>query len=379
MLPVCRNGVCRDQHRHTPATQQRRRAGLYDRQLPGELRTIGSLTTDNWDPTGGVGAVNSFRANYAVAADGSAQYKTVQAAIDAAVADGGVARKYISVKAGTYNELVCVPESAPPSRCIASMPRQQHGDRLQQRQPDARFRREDEPLHGHQQQRDGRHGAQRHRHGAGIELQRPQPDVQEQLRGRHLRRQQPVRGGACRARRQGDPRKRLGHRQPGHAVSRRDEQHHGDPRLLQEQLHPGDTDFIFGAGTAVFHGCTIQYTAARLGARATSYVFAPSTAPDNPHGFLAINSTFNATGNASNNSTHLGRAWDQGVSGTSAYINGSSPNGQVVIRDSSLGAHIRLADPWGPSTAGRPYCSSKCAYSANRFFEYNNTGAGSGN
>lgn len=84
--------------------------------------TIGSLTTDNWDPTGGVGAVSGFRANYAVAADGSAQYKTVQAAIDAAVAAGGVARKYISVKAGTYNELVCVPESAPPSRCMASMP-----------------------------------------------------------------------------------------------------------------------------------------------------------------------------------------------------------------------------------------------------------------
>lgn len=39
--------------------------------------TIGSLTTDNWDPTGGVGAVSGFRANYAVAADGTAQYKTV--------------------------------------------------------------------------------------------------------------------------------------------------------------------------------------------------------------------------------------------------------------------------------------------------------------
>nr|CUV47808.1 protein of unknown function [Ralstonia solanacearum] len=38
----------------------------------------------------------------------------MQAAIDAAVNAGGVARRYISVKAGTYNELVCVPESAPP-------------------------------------------------------------------------------------------------------------------------------------------------------------------------------------------------------------------------------------------------------------------------
>ena len=51
--------------------------------------TLGSLATDNWDPTGGVGAISGFTANYKVAADGSASYKTIQAAINAAVAAGG--------------------------------------------------------------------------------------------------------------------------------------------------------------------------------------------------------------------------------------------------------------------------------------------------
>ena len=79
------------------------------------MGTIGSLTTDNWDPTGGVGAISGFTADYTVASDGTATYTTIQAAINAAVAaGGGSTRKYISVKAGTYKEMVCVPALAPP-------------------------------------------------------------------------------------------------------------------------------------------------------------------------------------------------------------------------------------------------------------------------
>lgn len=342
--------------------------------------TIGSLTTDNWDPTGGVGAVSGFRANYAVAADGSAQYKTVQAAIDAAVAGGGVTRKYISVKAGTYNELVCVPESAPPITLYGLDANANNTVIVYNNaNPTPTSGAKTNPCMGTSS-------------NATVGTVRSATAMvrASNFNARNLTFKNSYVEGTF-----------ADNNQSAVALAVR-----GDKAILenvsvignQDTLYlgatssttvirayfknsfiQGDTDFIFGAGTAVFHGCTIQYTAARLGARATSYVFAPSTAPDNPHGFLAINSTFNATGNASNNSTHLGRAWDQGVSGTSAYINGSSPNGQVVIRDSSLGAHIRLADPWGASTAGRPYCSSRCAYSANRFFEYNNTGAGSGN
>ncbi|KAA8921610.1 acyl-CoA thioesterase, partial [Xanthomonas sontii] len=47
---------------------------------------IGALVTDNWDPSAGVALL---QADYAVAADGSTRYRTVQAAVDAAVAAGG--------------------------------------------------------------------------------------------------------------------------------------------------------------------------------------------------------------------------------------------------------------------------------------------------
>lgn len=41
-------------------------------------------------------------------------HSSVQAAVDAAVAAGGTMRRYISVKPGTYREVVCVPAAAPP-------------------------------------------------------------------------------------------------------------------------------------------------------------------------------------------------------------------------------------------------------------------------
>ncbi len=342
--------------------------------------TIGSLTTDNWDPTGGVGAVSGFRANYAVAADGTAQYKTVQAAIDAAVNAGGVARRYISVKAGTYNELVCVPESAPPITLYGlnanagnteivynnANPTPASGARTNPcmgtssnatvgtlRSATAMVRASD--FHA-------RNLTFKNSYVEGTYADNNQSAVALAVRGDKailenvsvIGNQDTLFVGATNTT----------------TVIR---------AYFKNSFIQGDTDFIFGAGTAVFDGCTIQYTAARLGANGGSQIFAPSTAPENPYGFLAIHSTFNTTGNPQNNRLRLGRAWDQSVSSLSAYINGSSPNGQVVIRDSSLDASIRVTDPWGPSTAGRPYCSANCAYSANRFFEYNNTGAGSGN
>lgn len=72
---------------------------------------IAALVTDNWNPTAGLALLS---ADYAVAADSSTRYRSVQAAIDAAVAAGGTTRRYISLKAGTYTELVCVPSNGPP-------------------------------------------------------------------------------------------------------------------------------------------------------------------------------------------------------------------------------------------------------------------------
>jgi len=63
----------------------------------------------------------------------------------------------------------------------------------------------------------------------------------------------------------------------------------------------GTTDYIFGAGTAVFEDCTIYSK------KNASYVTAASTLQENAFGFVFINC--NLTGNADANSVYLGRPW----------------------------------------------------------------------
>ncbi|TZF99179.1 pectin esterase (plasmid) [Chryseobacterium panacisoli] len=63
----------------------------------------------------------------------------------------------------------------------------------------------------------------------------------------------------------------------------------------------GTTDYIFGAGTAVFENCTIYSK------ETASYVTAASTPQENEFGFIFINSKI--IGNAKENSVYLGRPW----------------------------------------------------------------------
>ncbi|HEY3595167.1 MAG TPA: pectinesterase family protein, partial [Polyangiaceae bacterium] len=126
----------------------------------------------------------------------------------------------------------------------------------------------------------------------------------------------------------------------------------------------GDVDFVFGRGTAVFDNCdlhivtgrpaTVTATMMNNGApRLTGDVIAPSTNAPNGFGFLVINSSFTADANATAGGSTLGRAYDEGVavgdagSILIAYANlaatGTYPNGQAVIRDSTIGAHINVA------------------------------------
>ncbi|MFY1047840.1 pectinesterase family protein [Chryseobacterium sp. GP-SGM7] len=63
----------------------------------------------------------------------------------------------------------------------------------------------------------------------------------------------------------------------------------------------GTTDYIFGAGTAVFENCTIYSK------KNASYVTAASTIEGNEYGYVFINC--NLTGNADANSVYLGRPW----------------------------------------------------------------------
>ncbi|MCS4302762.1 pectinesterase family protein [Chryseobacterium sp. BIGb0232] len=63
----------------------------------------------------------------------------------------------------------------------------------------------------------------------------------------------------------------------------------------------GTTDYIFGAGTAVFENCVIYSK------ETASYITAASTPQENEFGFVFINSQI--TGNAKEYSVYLGRPW----------------------------------------------------------------------
>ncbi|WP_022971970.1 putative acyl-CoA thioester hydrolase [Xanthomonas maliensis] len=338
--------------------------------------TIGALTTDNWNPTAGV---STLSADFAVAADGSTKYRTVQAAVDAAVAAGGSTRRYISIKSGTYVGLVCVPSNAPPltlfglgngagdtiirfnnanptpkpagtashpcaSNASATTVGTSNSATLTVR------------ANGFQ----ARHLRIDNNYVEGTYADNNQSAVALAVRGDKASFEDVVVTG--------NQDTLLISANSANAIIR---------AYFKSSTIEGDVDFIFGSGVGVFDGATIRSTGARLGSSRGGYIFAPSTRPGSSYGFLAINSNFVGSDGSPDNATYLGRAWDESVGSLSSYVNGTSPNGQVTVRDSTLGSHVRKTAPWNASTVNRPYCSSNCTYSANRFYEYNNQGAGS--
>ncbi|MBG0818053.1 pectinesterase family protein [Planomonospora sp. ID82291] len=110
----------------------------------------------------------------------------------------------------------------------------------------------------------------------------------------------------------------------------------------------GTVDFVFGGGTAVFHDCDI-YEKRSTGGPIT----AASTAAGKPYGFLFYRSRI--TG-AKASTTTLGRPW--------------RPDAQVLYRESTLSSTIKTAQPW-TDMSGNSWKNA-------RFFEYRNTGAGAG-
>lgn len=115
----------------------------------------------------------------------------------------------------------------------------------------------------------------------------------------------------------------------------------------------GQTDFIFGAGTAVFDDCDIV-------SRGAGYITAPSTPPLQRYGFVFVGSRLGRESDAvKRNTVALGRPWHPS----------SNPNvnPSAVFIDCNLDDHITL-EAWasmggfGPETA--------------RFFEYHDHGVG---
>ena len=119
----------------------------------------------------------------------------------------------------------------------------------------------------------------------------------------------------------------------------------------------GDVDFIFGRATAVFDRCEI-HSLDRGSATNNGYVTAPSTDIANPYGFLFDHARL--TGDAAAATVYLGRPWHPS----------NDPNaiGQVLFRDSWLGAHIR-AGAWSDFSGGWLWRDA-------RFSEYRSRGPG---
>jgi pectin methylesterase-like acyl-CoA thioesterase len=108
----------------------------------------------------------------------------------------------------------------------------------------------------------------------------------------------------------------------------------------------GTVDFIFGGGTAVFDTCRVYEKRSSGGP-----ITAASTAAGKTYGLLFYRSTI--TG-AAGNVTQLGRPW--------------RPDAQVLYRESNLGSTIKTAQPWTDMSGN--------AWQNARFSEYRNTGSG---
>ncbi|MEU6914896.1 pectinesterase family protein [Streptomyces olindensis] len=119
----------------------------------------------------------------------------------------------------------------------------------------------------------------------------------------------------------------------------------------------GNVDFIFGRATAVVDKSVITLKK-RWDGTSSGYITAPSTAA-NRKGILIANSTVN--GDVSAGSFYLGRPWHAGGD--------ASLDPQTTVRNTNLSSAIKSA-PWTDM--------SGFSWKDDRFAEYKNTGAGAG-
>ena len=101
----------------------------------------------------------------------------------------------------------------------------------------------------------------------------------------------------------------------------------------------GDQDFIVGRGTAVFDHCEIKYLASRMPTGGN--IGYPSTLVFNDYGFLFDSCNFTAETGASG--VTLGRQW---VEESDTVATAWDGGGKMIVRNSTLGAHLAGAAPW---------------------------------
>ncbi len=124
----------------------------------------------------------------------------------------------------------------------------------------------------------------------------------------------------------------------------------------------GDVDFIFGPGIAAFQGVTVRYTGARK--PAGGYIAAPSTLASQSFGFVFDGCLFVADAATTRDSVFLARQWDDGAGAV----------GKMIVRQSILGEHIAFGGgPWNPTTVGgKPTLFRDGAGNAPYLAEYRN-------
>lgn len=119
----------------------------------------------------------------------------------------------------------------------------------------------------------------------------------------------------------------------------------------------GAVDFIYGNGAVVIDSTTIE--SLNIGSSSNNgYITAAATDDSNAYGFLITRSTLKSSATAQ--TVALGRCWHAG--------NASDAIGQVLVRESTLGSHVRQAGAWQDM--------SGWSWKTCRFNEYANTGAG---
>ena len=136
--------------------------------------------------------------------------------------------------------------------------------------------------------------------------------------------------------------------------------------LVRGSLVAGDVDFIFGNATLVIDDSTLLTRAGRRVPGHGGHVLAPSTGPAVRLGMLVTRSRFVAEPGVIEASISLGRAWDEGVA-RGAWVPGTSPNGQALVRDSGIAPHI---SGWAASTSRRPFNAT--GEQAHRMAEFSN-------
>ncbi len=345
------------------------------------LEKAGSVSApqvDGWDPTGGVD-VTGLLPKYRVAKSGGT-HTSVQAAIDAAVKDAGTARIAIEVGAGTYREVVCVPSSAPPitlygassDASAAVIAFDNYNGKAKAAQTPANPC--NPALGSTTYGTSGSPTFAAYANGFQAKNLTIENDTDETGLSSNV--------------------------QAVALATQGDQQIYENVRLLGNQdtfmvktpspdvitriyvkgsFIQGDTDFIFGRAVLVIEASEIRFISTRQGSK--GYAIAASTDARNPYGILVQQSTFTADDATQAGQIHLGRAWDESGKDLPTYAglvaSGVYPNGQVLIRESTLGAHIRASDPWAEAaTTKRPFSSVAGAYPANRLFELGNSGPG---